>query len=172
MRSLRGPIALSLVLVATATRLQAQAQLNGRYVYDARASDSLPAVIDRAVEGVGVLMRPMARQYLSRSLVAPEWLRITYEAPNVSIATNRTVTPINGPVNGAPVHIDRGSEVLEVSTTWANGRLERTISSEGMLRVNTYSLSPNGNTLTMTARMTSPQMDQPLTYRLVFQRAP
>jgi hypothetical protein len=58
-----------------------------------------------------------------------------------------------------------------VSTTW-NGRvITRNFRADDGERASSYAFSPDGGTLTMTVVVTSPQLPDPLTYKLVYRRA-
>ena len=54
---------------------------------------------------------------------------------------------------------------------WRNNSLHQTFRAEDGQRVNVYTLSNNGNTMTMNVTITSPRLPDPLTYRLVYNRA-
>ncbi len=58
-----------------------------------------------------------------------------------------------------------------MSSEWDNGRLEQRFQAEDGRRVNLYSVSADGNTLTMNVTITSPRLPSPLTYKLVYNRA-
>lgn len=155
---------------ALPVRAGAQARLDGRYEYNAQASDDIARSVSAAVQRLNFAMRPMARRYLTRTNRAYRWVEIDYAAPRVSISTDlRAGTPTLA--DGTPVELKReGGEVQALSTLWANGRLEQTIRAKEAQRVTTYTLSPDGRTLTVAVRLTSPRLPEPVAYRLVYDR--
>ncbi|HLL81140.1 MAG TPA: hypothetical protein VK420_00760 [Longimicrobium sp.] len=152
-------------------RAAAQAQLSGRYNYNAGASDDIAQSVNAAVQRMNFAVRPLARRYLARTNRAYRWVEISYAAPRVTISTDlRAGTPT--PADGTPVELRRDDgEVQALSTLWANGRLEQTIRAKEAQRVTTYSLSEDGKTLTVAVRLTSHRLPQPVAYRLVYDRA-
>jgi hypothetical protein len=166
---------LALVLSLAAawpTPAAAQAQLNGRYTYDADASDDIPQAISTAVRGMNFVIRPMMRGHMARHERPFQWVGISFSDTQVSITTDRTRSPSTTPADGTEVSRPRSDgKVQYVSTRWTNGRLEQTIRAPRAQRLTTYALSPDGSTLTMTIRLTAPLLPQPLTYRLVYNRA-
>lgn len=167
-------IALALIFAAAgmAADAAAQTQLNGRYTFDAQASDNIPRAIDAAVREMNFVLRALVRGHMTRHERASQWVRISYGPSQVSIATDRSPIASTTPADGSAVARPRDDgKVQYVSTRWANGRLEQTIRAPEAQRVTTYSLSPNGNTLTVAVRLTAPRLPQPLTYRLVYNRA-
>ena len=148
-----------------------QAQLNGRYAFDAQASDDIPRAISASVRSMNFVLRPVVRGHMTRNERAARWVAIRYTASEVSISTDRAATPSTTPADGTPIPRTRSDgKVQYVSTQWANGRLEQTIRAPEAQRVTTYSLSPDGCTLTLHVRLTAPRLPQPLTYRLVYHR--
>ncbi len=149
----------------------AQTKFDGRFNLDARASDDMSRPIDAAVRQMNIAMRPFARRYMARALRPPAWLTINSTSSRVTITTDRATTTT--PTDGSRVRLAAAKgEVHEVSTRWVDGRIERTLRMEGAERVSTYSMSPDGSTLTVSVRWSSPRLPQPIAYRLVYARAP
>lgn len=175
MRNPRTPLvalALGLAALAFPAGAAAQAQLNGRFTYDAQASDDIPRAIDTAVRSMNFVLRPLVRGHMRRNERAPRWVAIRYTPSEVSISTDRTAAASTTPADGTPIPRTRDDgKVQYVSAQWANGRLEQTVRAPEAQRVTTYALSPDGNTLTIHVRLTAPRLPQPLTYRLVYHRA-
>jgi hypothetical protein len=67
---------------------------------------------------------------------------------------------------------DGDREQVAVSSVWEDRTLKRTFRGKDGVRVNTYSLGPDGTPLTMNAVVTSPDLPGPLAYKLVYRRAP
>ncbi len=152
-------------------RAQANASLEGTFTYDAAASDNLNQAIDAAVRDMNFALRPVARGRLRRTNQPYQRLRISHDAQQVSVVMDGRDAIVT-PANGTPVDWTReDGEKLKVSTEWENGTLEQTFRAEDGQRVNTYSVSGDGRTLTLQVTVTSPRLKKPLTYKLVYSRA-
>ena len=167
-----SPVFLALALLALAPiAARAQTQLNGTYTLNRQQSDNINTKIDEAVARMNFVTRPVARGRLRKTNTAYERLVIAYTPQNVTITYDQR-NPIVTPANGTPIKWRReDGEQFDVSTEWENGRLEQTFSAEDGRRVNVYSLSSDGRTLTMDVTITSPRLPRPLTYKLVYNRA-
>jgi hypothetical protein len=163
---------LALALVAPAPgSAQGAASLNGTFTYNASASDNINAAIDAAVRDMNFALRPIARGRLRKTNQPYQRLQISHTPQQVSVVTD-TRRPIVSPANGTPVDWTReDGEKLKVSTVWQGSTLEQTFKAEDGQRVNDYSVSSDGRTLTMRVTVTSPRLKKPLTYKLVYNRA-
>jgi hypothetical protein len=163
-------LALALVL-PTQGRAQGVASLNGTYTYDAGASDDVNAAINNAVRRMNFAMRPIARGRLRKTNEPYPRIVIANTASQVSVAMNGRAAIVS-PANGTPIDWTReDGEELKVSTEWENGTLEQTFKAEDGQRVNAYSVSPDGRTLTMNVTVTAGRLPQPLTYKLVYRKS-
>lgn len=162
---------LAVSLAAPAGAQQGGAALDGTYTLNRAASDDVNRAIEAAVSRMNFVTRPIARGRLRRTNQPYQRVVISHTNNQVSIVTD-TRAPIRTPANGTPVKWRReDGEMFDVSTEWENGRLEQTFSAEDGRRVNVYSLSADGRTLTMEVTVTSPRLAQPLRYKMVFNRA-
>jgi hypothetical protein len=79
--------------------------------------------------------------------------------------------PLRAPAKGAPVAwIGPDGRKVNVSMQLQGRRLEQTFTSADGRRVNDYTLSPDGRTLTMQVRETSHRLPQGITYKQVYRR--
>jgi hypothetical protein len=176
---------LSLSLVALAafalpTGAQAQqSQLRGTWTLNSQQSDDINAKITAAVAPMNVVVRQIARPRLRGTNTAYPRITMSYDASSIRVDMQGRPS-VSSPANGQPVlwHRETGrtctqmkGDCVRVSAEWENGRLEQTFQAEDGRRVNLYSVSADGNTLTMNVTITSPRLPQPLTYRLVYNRA-
>lgn len=144
--------------------------LAGSYTLNdpAAATKTVNEAIEATVKDVGWLFRGLARDKLKeKNLPLPQKIILSYTANEVTVTTDTSGT-IETPVDGTVVTRTILGEKLKVSTKWRDGNLERTFKGAGGERVNTYSLSDNGNTLNMQVTVTSPRLRRALTYRLVY----
>ena len=81
--------------------------------------------------------------------------------------------PRSAPSNGTPIDWTRPAdgEKLKLSMQWDGARLVETLKAEDGQRVNAYTLSPDGSTMTMNVTITSPRLPKPLTYKLAYRKA-
>lgn len=163
---------LALALVAPAPgSAQGAASLNGTFTYDSGASDNINSAIDAAVRDMNFALRPIARGRLRKTNQPYKRLTISHNAQQVSVVTDDR-RPIVSPANGTPVDWTReDGEKLKVSTEWENGTLEQTFKAEDGQRVNAYTMSADGRTLTMNVVITSPRLKKPLTYKMIYRKA-
>lgn len=159
-----------LALISVSVKAQTPS-LQGTYTLDTAASDDVDKAIDAAVKEVSFLVRGTARSRLRKINVSYKRISISLTETDVSIAVDQ-LQPLRTPLNGAPVDWTReDGDKLKVSTVWEGVKLKRTFKADGGERINTYSLSADGKTLTMHVSVTSTHFKQPLTYKLVYQRS-
>lgn len=167
-------LALALLVAAAvsgAAWAQAQASLRGTWRYNAQASDNIQTAINTAVARMNFVTRPIARGRLRNTNQPYQRVVVDFNQQQVTLTFDQRGA-ITTPANGTPIKWTReDNEVLDVSTEWENGVLEQTFKAEDGQRVNRYSLSSDGGTMTMNVTITSPRLPQPLTYKLVYNRA-
>ncbi|HYJ80189.1 MAG TPA: hypothetical protein VEW03_11330 [Longimicrobiaceae bacterium] len=160
--------------LAAALPVAAQAQessMRGTFTLNAQASDNINQRIEEAVRRMNFVTRPIARGRLRRTNQPYQRVVIAYTPQQVTTTFDQRAA-ISSPGNGTPIKWTReDGEVLDLSTEWENGKLEQTFRAEDGQRVNTYTISADGNTLTIDVRVTSPRLSAPLTYKMVFNRA-
>ena len=156
-------------LVPAGLSAQQTAGLRGTWTLDRQASDNVAQAINTAVARMNFVTRPIARGRLTRTNQPYQRVVIDFTAQQVSVTTDSRPA-IESPGNGTPIKWTReDGEVLDLSTEWENGRLEQTFKAEDGQRVNVFSVS--GDVMTMQVTITSPRLPQPLTYKLVYNRA-
>jgi hypothetical protein len=182
MRRQRIALLLALALFAVvpvAIRAQQTAQLRGTWTLNRQQSDDLNAKINTAVARMNVVVRQIARPRLRSTNTAYPRLVISQEG-NVLRVDMQGRPSLNAPVGGQSVlwHRETGrtcaemrGDCVQVTTVWRDGALHQTFRADDGQRVNVYSLSPDGNRMSMNVTITSPRLPQPLTYRLVYDRA-
>ena len=163
---------MTILLVAAAHTAFAQASnLNGTFTLNRQASDDVNRAIETAVSRMSFVTRPIARGRLRREHQTPQRVVIAHSAKKVSV-TYDVRQPIETPDNGQPVKWTReDGEKFDVSTEINNGKLEQTFRAEDGSTTRTFTISPDGRTLTMQVTARSPRMPQPLSYKLVYNRA-
>ncbi len=171
MRTGKHGMLMALGLLLAAAPAQAQnAPIQGTFTLIAERSDNVDQAINRATSRMNMITRPVARGRLKKTNVPYRRIAITPTSASISIATDGGA-PIVTPADGKSIKWTReDGEVLDVSTAWDGNSLKQTFAAEDGQRVNLYTLSPDGDTLTMRVTVTSGRLPAPVTYQLVFTR--
>ena len=173
MRRLRAsaPLAgLALGLLAAALAPAARAQndaLRGTFVLNRAASDDVNAAINTTVARMNFVARPIARGRLRKTNPIHDRVVVAWTPAQIAVTTGEAV-----PVTSAPGVAGRwrreDGETFGLTQRWEGARLVQTFTAEDGTRTNTYTLGPDGRTLSLDVRITSPRLPRPLTYRLVY----
>jgi len=168
---------LCLVLVCSAiflcSRVPAAApksSLDGTYTLDQANSDNIDKVIDNAVAKFNFLTRPFARGRLKKLNPTYQQVAIT-SSPNEISVTVDNQPPLRTPAKGTPVAwVGPDGSKVNATMQLADGQLVQTFTSANGRRVNSYTLSSDGRTLTMQVTETSPRLSQTIRYKQVYRR--
>jgi hypothetical protein len=165
---------LLLALAALALPAAAGAQessMRGTFAYDRSHSDDVNRAIETAVARMSFITRPIARGRLRRTNPVYQRVIVNFTPQQVTTQFDQRRV-IESPANGQEIKWTReDGEKFDLSTAWQDGRLVQTFKAEDGTRTNTYSISPDGNTLTMHVTLRSPRLPAPVEYNLVFTRA-
>ena len=159
-------------LLGSSTLAAAQESgLDGTYILDQTDSDNINEVIETAVGKLDFVRRDIARGRLEKLNPAYRQVAIT-SSPNEISVTVDNQPPLRTPAKGAPVAAWVGPDGGKVNASMqlAGRRLAQTFTSADGRRVNNYTLSPDGRTLTMQVTETSPRLSQTITYKQVYRR--
>jgi hypothetical protein len=155
---------------SSALAAEQRSALDGTYILDETDSDNMNAVIEDAVGKLNFLTRDIARGRLKKLNPAYRQVAIT-SSPNEISVTVDNQPPLRTWAMGAPVAwVGPDGRKVSVSMQLADRRLEQTFTSANGRRVNDYTLSSDGLTLTMQVTETSPQLSQGITYKQVYRR--
>jgi hypothetical protein len=165
-----------LTLGAAPALAQADSPLRGTFVRDEAASDPMKKIVDDGMSMLGRVYRVwpisgQARKRLQETNRPMAWIQIVPEERELTVTTDRykLVTPPNGVLEDWE---RQEGDFVDVTSQLQGPRLEQRFVAEDGERVNRYSLSPDGNTLTLDVTVTSPKLDGELTYRQVYRRRP
>jgi hypothetical protein len=160
----------AIVLLSAADASAQPSELQGTYVLDRGASDNIDEVIEHVVKDMNFVRKPLARKRLKTTTQPSEHLQITYAGADVTIVTDRGST-VRTPADGKPVEWTReDGERFVVTTTHEARTLTRVFRAEDGQRSNAYTISHDRSTLTMSIVLTSPQLPEPVAYKLVYKR--
>src|SRR3954470_8680371 len=144
--------------------------LDGTYILDETDSDSINEVIENTVGKLNVLTRDIARGRLKKLNPAYRQVAIASSANEISVTVDNQ-PPLRTPAKGTPVAwVGPDGAKVNASMQLADRRLAQTFTSADGRRVNDYTLSPDGRTLTMQVTETSPGLSQTITYKQVYRR--
>ncbi|HEX8453667.1 MAG TPA: hypothetical protein VF647_16315 [Longimicrobium sp.] len=165
-------------LLPSAVTAQASS-LRGTWNINRQQSDNLENAINRAVARMNLVVRQIARPRLRSTNTMYPSITMSYDQSSVRVDMAGRPS-VSSPANGQPVLWQRQTggtcremkgDCVRVSAEWDGGNLKHTFQAEDGRRVNVYSVSPDGKTMTMNVTVTSPRLPQPLTYKLVYNRA-
>lgn len=79
---------------------------------------------------------------------------------------------MESPADGPPVKWTReDGEQFDLSTEWGEGKLGQRLKGGEEERANSFTVSPDGRTLTLGVVVSRPRLPKPLVYKLVYTRA-
>src|SRR5260370_22647095 len=137
---------------------------------DETGGENRKGVIAHAEGTLNFLTRGNARGRLMKRTPASRRVAIT-PSPNEKSVTVDNQPPLRTPAKGAPVAwVGPDGGKVNASMQLAGRRLAQTFTSADGRRVNDYTLSPDGRTLTMQVTETSPRLSQTITYTQVYRR--
>ena len=160
----------SAMFLGSSTLTAQKSGLDGTYILDETDSDNMNEVIEHAVGKLNFLTRDIARERLKKLNPAYREVAITSSPNEISVVVDNQL-PLRAPAQGAPVGwVGPDGGKVNVSMQLAGRRLAQTFTSADGRRVNDYTLSPDGRTLTMLVKETSPRLSQSIKYKQVYRR--
>jgi hypothetical protein len=173
---LKSIAAAVLALAALSAPLHAQdgTRWHGRFQRDADASDSMKKIVDDGMARLGRVYRvwPISSQAKARLRDTNRpYESIEFLPAGDSLTTVTEFYRLTTPMNGKRERWERKKgDFIDVTTHTDGARLEQVFDAEDGRRVNVYTLSPDGSTLTLEVTVTSPKLSSPLSYRQVYRR--
>lgn len=163
-------VALLLLSLIVPTAFAADEPFAGTYRLDPKASDNIEKAIESQTASMNFITRPIARGRLKKTNPAYSTIAIGFPANEISVTLDQR-KPIAFPASGSSVKWTReDGETFDLSGRVANGVLTQAFVAEDGRRTNTYTLSPDGKTLTLNVKVESPRLPKPVTYKLVYHR--
>src|SRR5437588_1427720 len=161
----------SAIFLSSSTLAAAQKSgLDGTYILDETDSDNMNEVIEDAVGKLNFLTRDIDRGRLKKLNPAYRQVAITSSPTEISVTVDNQ-PPLRTPVKGPRVAwVGPDGRKVNASMQLASRHLAQTFTSADGRRVNDYTLSPDGRTLTMQVTETSPRLWQTITYKQVYRR--
>jgi hypothetical protein len=142
----------------------------GTFALDRAASDDVNRAIERTAAEFNFLLRPFARSRLRKANPVPKEIRIVYSPAEVSVQLER-YPAIAAPRDGRTIRWTRDDgAVFDLTATTEAGVLRQTFRGEEGERTSVYRILPDGRSLSMQVKISSPRLPKPLAYTLVFRR--
>jgi hypothetical protein len=147
------------------------AALSGVFTNSAQSEAEIKKAIDAGVAKVNFMIRSIARSRLTN--VNPAYKRVAIEQTSDAITTTYDDRkPVRAPLDGSTIKWTReDGEKFDVHVEQKDGQLVQTFKGEDGERINTYQLSPDGNTLTVAVELRSERLPEPVRYALTFARS-
>ena len=144
--------------------------MDGTYVLNETGSDSINEVIENAVGKLDLLTREIARGRLKKLNPAYRQVAIISSPDEISITVDNQ-PPLRTPAKGEPVAwVGPDGGKVNASMQLAGRHLAQIFTSADGRRVNDYTLSSDGRTLTMQVTETSPQLPEAIIYKQIYKR--
>ncbi len=182
-RLLALPIALLLLIAATrhpahprgaqepaAVPAAQSPGLNGTFTL-VSTPDVVTTAITTGTSNMNFIKRPIARSRLKKTNLPPyAWVKIEHTPTEVSIEMDGR-KPILTPADGKSIKWTReDGEVFDVNTVWEQGKLRETFVAGDGSRENLFEPGPDGQGMIMQVTIRSPQLKQPIVYRLNYHK--
>ena len=148
----------------------ANSSLDGTYTLDQTNSDNINDVIEEALRKMNVLKRLIARGRLKKLNPVYHQVAISSSPNEISVTVDNQPT-LRTPAKGTPVAwVGPDGGKANVSMQLSGGHLVQIFTSADGRRVNDYTVSSDGRTLTMQVTETSPRLSQPIRYNQIYRR--
>jgi hypothetical protein len=136
-------------------------------------SDDVKAAIERSIQHMNFIIRPIARHRLTRTNHPPAHLTFITHADTL-VVTFEGANPIVTPRDGSPVPWVSGvsREVYRVKATVAGDTLHQTIMASDGHRIDDFVFSDAGQKVRLDVRLFADRLPAPLIYSLIFRRVP
>ncbi len=145
--------------------------LQGTFELQGPAQETVVAAITTGTANMNFIKRPIARSRLKKTNLPPyAWVKIEHTPTEVSIEMDGR-KPIVTPADGKTIKWTReDGEIFDVNTVWEEGKLKETFVAGDGSRENLFEPSADGNALVLQVTIRSPQLKQPIVYRLDYRK--
>lgn len=135
------------------------------------SSGDVKAAINKTVDGMSFITRPIARGRLAKVNPIPHQVRIQLSKDTVSAAFddgNPVITPVSGEV--VPWSNSLTRETNKAHAAVSGDTVRQTIEAGDGQRENAFVFTDGGARLHLVVTVTSHRLPRPLTYELIFRR--
>ena len=144
--------------------------LQGVYTLEAAASDSIESAIENGTADMNFAIRGLARRRIAQTNPRYERVRLSRSDTTVSVQfDSREALEIPADGRSVPWTREDGGK-YNVTAQWSAPQLVMHFDADDGQRINTLVLSPDGLSLKLKVRLTSPRLPKPIEYTLVYRR--
>jgi putative oxidoreductase len=142
------------------------------YIIAADSSDDVRNAVNRTVEPMSFITRPIARGRLNATNPTPQDVKVTVVGDTLGVAFDGG-TPVVTPLDGAtvPWQSSLTHETYQVHAMVQGDTVSQLIAAPDGVRQNAYLFSGGGERLRLRVTVTSHRLPGPLVYDLLFRRA-
>jgi hypothetical protein len=146
----------------------------GTYLFTVRpdSSDDVKAAINRTVDPMSFITRPIARGRLTKANPVPQRVTVRVGTDTVAIRFddgNECITPFDG--DSVPYTSSVTKDTYMAHLVVAGDSVIESINAGDGIRRNAYVFLDSGNRLRLVVTISSPKLPGPLRYTLLFARA-
>jgi len=167
-RSIAELMIVTALLISTAAHAQ-DARLQGVFVNPTQSEQPIKRAVDEGAAQINFLLRPIARSRLKKTNPNITRVEIVRSGEEVTLHLG-TSKPATARPGGTTVKWSRDDEEFDLALTWEGTTLAQAFTAPDGKRVNRYTLSPDGNTLSLEITLTSDMLKKPVKYTLTFKR--
>jgi putative oxidoreductase len=143
------------------------------YILAADSSDDVRGAVNRTVEPMSFITRPIARGRLNATNPTPQDVKVDILGDTLSVGFDGG-TPVVTPLDGAtvPWQSSLTHETYQCHATVQGDTVSQSITAPDGVRQNSYLFIDGGNRLRLRVTVTSHRLPGPLVYDLLFRRTP
>jgi hypothetical protein len=165
-----GSIGTLCALLAVRAAYAEDPRLQGSFVSMSRSDKAIADAIDKSVADFNFVARPIARSRLKKANPTITQAVFLQEGADVAV-TLGAQKPARAAAGAAPVKWTRNDgETFDVKFAWEGSTLVQSFTAADGVRHNRYTLSADGNTLSVNVSLHSDQLKVPVTYQLAMSR--
>jgi uncharacterized membrane protein YphA (DoxX/SURF4 family) len=143
------------------------------YILAADSSDDVRSAVNRTVEPMSFITRPIARGRLNATNPTPQDVKVQITGDTLAVGFDGG-TPVVTPLSGAtvPWQSSLTHETYQAHATVVGDTVSQHIAAPDGVRQNAYIFLDSGNRLRLRVTVTSHRLPGPLVYDLLFRRTP
>ncbi len=143
----------------------------GSYAYAGGSEEkaNLSAAIEKVVSQMSAITRGIARSRLEKGNAPTAEVVISTQGHNITIARSGK-PPVTAPIDGSKVQQNTTAGVQDVSCTLIGGGLVQDMRGPNSHSTNTFSLAPDGVTLTIRTKIESGRLPGPVLYSMTYKK--
>lgn len=171
MRLQKSFLVLASVLAVSAAAVEVPVRdLQGIYLLDAAASDSIESAIEGGTADMNFAIRGLARRRIAQTNPRYERIRLSRSDTTISVQfDSRAALEIPADGRSLPWTREDGGK-YNVTAQWSASQLVMHFDADDGQRTNTLLLSPDGLSLNLKVKLTSSHLPKPIEYTLAYRR--